>query len=101
MPPASWSAPTRGRDDAAEGCEVDVSVFGWEPLPGAGAAAVRVAEEGFLVVVPAAEAGQVVEFGDSGAAEGVAVVDLQVPADVAAGDDAGRVAHLERGAEVG
>jgi hypothetical protein len=50
------------------------------------------------VVVPSAEEGEVVEFGDLGSAEGVSVVDLQASADVAAGDDALPVPDLDRGA---
>jgi hypothetical protein len=51
-------------------------------------------------VVPLAEVGQILQLRDPGAAEGVAVVSLQVPPDVAAGNDALAVADVEGGAEV-
>src|SRR4029077_12954760 len=65
------SAAAGAGDDLPEAGQVLVPVLGWDPLPGAGAAAVGVAEEGLLVVVPSAEAGEIVEPGDLGAAEGV------------------------------
>ena len=39
-----------------------VPVVGWDPFPGAGPAAVGVAEKRLLVVMPAAEAGQLAEL---------------------------------------
>ena len=83
-----------------EGGEVNVPVFGWDPFPGAGAAAVGVAEER-LLVMPPAEVAEVLQLGDLGAAEGVAVVGFQVPADLAAGNDARGIADVEGRAEVG
>ena len=93
------SASSGAGDDAAEGGEVDVPVLRRDPLPGAGPAPVGVAEERLLVVVPAAEPGEVFEFGDPGAVEGVAVIVLEVPAAVAAGHDArfgSRTSRAER-----
>jgi hypothetical protein len=44
--------------------------------------------------------GEVVEFGDLGSPERVAVVDLEIPAHVAPGDDALRTAYGEGAAKV-
>jgi len=61
---------------------------------------VRVAEEGLLVVVPSTEAGEVVELRDLRPPERIPMVDLQAAADVAAGDDALGIAHLDGAAKM-
>src|SRR5581483_10385216 len=74
---------------------------GRDPLPRPRTAPVGEAAMGFLVVVPAAEPGGVVEAGAPGFGPGLAVVDLEAPAASAAGDDADRVAGFEGAAVVG
>src|SRR5437763_15845930 len=51
------SAAAGGGDDPAEGGEVFVTLLRRDPLPGARAAAVRVAQERVLLVMPPPEAG--------------------------------------------
>jgi len=52
------------------------------------------------VVVPSTEAGEVVELRDLRPPERIPMVDLQAAADVAAGDDALGIAHLEGAAKM-
>ena len=80
---AGSAAPGLG-DDLPEGCEILIKVLRRDPLPLPGPTPVGVAEVGLLVMVPSAEAGEVVELRDLGPSEGVAVVEFEVPPDVAA-----------------
>src|SRR5207249_1847045 len=97
--PAGSAAPGSG-DDRPEAREILIKVLRRDPLPFPGPAPVGVAEVGLLVMVPSAEAGEVVELRDLGPPEGVAVVEFEVPPDVAARDDALGVPDLERAAEM-
>src|SRR2546429_580603 len=97
-----YRAVPDGRGEARHTCRIQLVGrswwSGWErwgfdgfvgryPFPGAGAAPVAVAEVGFLVVMPAAEARGVLETGVPGGGPRVAVVDLQAPAHLAVGHD--------------
>src|SRR5579884_3576576 len=75
--------------------------FRRNPLPGPWTTSIAVAEHGFLVMVAAAEAGQVVEAGHSAGGNGLTVVDLRAAPLVAARNDALRIAALEKRAETG
>src|SRR5947207_3835805 len=74
-----------GRLRASGGCGWVRWGFGWDPLPGAGAASVGVAAVGFEVVVPGAEAGEVFDAGVVRLDVGAPVVDLEASAHLTTG----------------